>query len=215
MTPTLGGLVTAAVAGLVVSPLLASWTAALAAGQRVGWWRPRPVGMFRWAVTAAVTVLLTSLAAAGNPGAAWWILAAGGAVLSVVDAQTQLLPARFTYPFAAAVGGALVLGSILGGEPAGLLRAAAAAAVIGAITLTIRFLSPPTMGLGDIRVAVLVAGLLGATGWSTLWQGQLLILLMGGLTAMVLRIRTPGSGLKFAVPMGPAIFLGSLLALWL
>jgi len=38
---------------------------------------------------------------------------------------------------------------------------------------------------------------------------------VGGFTAAVLRIRTPGSGLKFAVPMGPAIFLGSLLALWL
>ena len=72
-------------------------------------------------------VLLTLLAAAGTPGPAWWILATGGAVLSVVDAQTQLLPARFTYPLAAAAGGALVLGSILGGEPAALLRAAVAA----------------------------------------------------------------------------------------
>ena len=69
----------------------------------------------------------------GNPGPAWWILAAGGAVLAVVDAQTHLLPARFTYPLAAAVGCALVIGSITGGDAAALLRAAAAAARIGAI----------------------------------------------------------------------------------
>ena len=75
------------------------------------------------------------LATAGQPGPAWWILAAGGAVLSVVDAQTHLLPARFTYPLAAAVACVLIIGSITGGDPAALLRAVAAAATIGAITL--------------------------------------------------------------------------------
>ena len=36
MTPNAWGLVVAAGAGLAVSPLLASWTAALAAGDRAG-----------------------------------------------------------------------------------------------------------------------------------------------------------------------------------
>ena len=72
------------------------------------------------------------------------------------------------------------------------------------------------MGLGDVRAATLTAGMLGWTGWITLWQGQLLIVLLGGLTAIFLRITTPtSSGLRFAVPMGPAIVIGSLLALWL
>jgi len=155
------------------------------------------------------------LATAGQPGPAWWILAAGGAVLSVVDAQTHLLPARFTYPLAAAVSCVLIIGSITGGHPAALLRAAAAAATIGAISFAIRFLSPPALGMGDVRVATLTAGLLGWTSWATLWQGQVLIALLGGLTAIGLRISTPTPGLRFAVPMGPAIFVGSLLALWL
>jgi hypothetical protein len=43
-----------------------------------------------------------------------------------------------------------------------------------------------------------------------------LIALLGGLTAIGLWISTPTtSGLRFAVPMGPAIIVGSLLALWL
>src|SRR5664279_5733821 len=208
------GAIAAAGAGLVVSPLLASWSAALADGERTTWWRPRPVSISRWAAVAAVTVLMVLLATAGHPGVAWWILAAGGAVLAVVDAQTQLLPARFTYPLAAAVGIALVIGSMTGGDPAALLRAAAATAF--AITMAIRFLSPPAMGLGDVRAATLTAGMLGWTGWITVWQGQLLILLLGGLTAIFLRITTrTASGLRFAVPMGPAILTGSLLALWL
>lgn len=215
MTPNGWGLVVAAGAGLAISPLLASWSTALAAGDRADWWRPRPVSTSRWATVAAVTVLMVLLATAGNPGLAWWILAAGGAVLAVVDAQTHLLPARFTYPLAAAVGAALVIGSITGSDPAALLRAAAAAATICAIAMGIRFLSPPAVGMGDVRVAVLTAGLLGWTGWTALWQGQVLIVLLGGLTTVGLWIIKPTSDPRFAVPMGPAIIIGTLLTLWL
>jgi len=215
MNPHAWVMVAAAGAGLAVSPLLASWTAALAAGDRAAWWRPRPVSISRWATVTAVTLLMAVLATAGQPGPAWWILAAGGAVLSVVDAQTHRLPARFTYPLAAALSCVLAIESITGGHPAALLRAVAAAATIGAISFAIRFLSPPALGMGDVRVATLTAGLLGWTSWATLWQGQVLIALLGGLTAIGLRISTPTPGLRFAVPMGPAIFVGSLLALWL
>jgi hypothetical protein len=52
----------------------------------------------------AVTTAAAALAAPGDPNLAWWALAAGGAVLAVVDAQTLLLPARFVYPLAGVVG---------------------------------------------------------------------------------------------------------------
>ena len=165
-------------------------------------------------MVAGVTVVLVLLGTAGHPGAAWWLLAAGGAVLAVVDAQTQLLPARFVYPLAAAVLGSVVIGSVIAGDGSGLLRAAAGTAVIAGVTLTLRFFSPAAVGLGDVRVAALTAGLLGWVGWSTLWQAQVLIVLLGGVTGIVLWLGAPGRGWRFAVPMGPAIILGSLLALW-
>ena len=70
------------------------------------------------------------------------------------------------------------------------------------------------MGLGDVRVAALTAGVLGWTGWATLWQGQVLIVLWAGSprSGCAGRSATTGGG---AVPMGPAIIVGSLLALWL
>lgn len=215
MTQTGWGAIAAAGSGLAVSPLLASWSAALANGDRVSWWQPRLVSTSRWAAVAAVTILMVLLATPGRPVLAWWMLAAGGAVLAVVDAQTHLLPARYFYPLAAAVITALTVGSITAGNPAALVRAAAGAVTLYAITMTVRFLSPPAMGMGDVRVAVLTAGLLGWTSWGTLWQGQLLVALLGGLTAVALWIRKPTKGLRFAVPMGPAILFGSLLALWL
>ena len=66
MSPNAWVMVAAAGAGLAVSPLLASWTAALAAGDRAAWWRPRPVSISRWATVTAVTLLMAVLATAGQ-----------------------------------------------------------------------------------------------------------------------------------------------------
>jgi hypothetical protein len=83
---------------LAVSPLLAGWSAALSAGLKHGWWRPRRVSLSRWALVAAAAVALVVAAAAGRPWPAWLLLAAAGAVLVVVDAQQHQLPARLVYP---------------------------------------------------------------------------------------------------------------------
>ena len=49
-----------------------------------------------------------------------------------------------------------------------------------------------------------------------MWQGQLLTLLLGALTAVISAL-TGRRGLRgsVTVPMGPAMIAGSLLALWL
>jgi leader peptidase (prepilin peptidase)/N-methyltransferase len=196
------------VAAVAVSPLSAAWTAALADGQRVGWWRPRAVSAGRWVTVTAVTVALVVLAAAGTPPVAWWLLAVGGGVLAVVDAQTQLLPARLTYPLAGAIDA----------EP--LLRAALAALTVGALWFAVCFLSPRTTGLGDVRLAALTSGVLGWVSWADAWQGQVLALLFAGLTAVAMALtnrRGTRRGLRrlVTVPMGPAMIAGSVLALWL
>ena len=67
MSPHAWGMAAAAGAGVAVSPLLASWTAALVAGDRAAWWRSRPVSISRWATVTAVTVTMTVLATAGEP----------------------------------------------------------------------------------------------------------------------------------------------------
>ena len=130
------------------------------------------------AVTAVAAALVV-VAGAGTPAVAWWLFAAGGAVLAVVDVQTHRLPARFVYPLAAAVGLALSVAAVPAGAFGALLRAAAAAAVVGGGYLAIRFVSPPAMGLGDVRLAAVAGGLLGYTGWAAVWQAQLLTALLG------------------------------------
>ena len=124
-------------------------------------------------LVAAVAAILTAGAAGGVPFVAWWLFAAAGAVLCVVDVEHHLLPGRLVYPLAVVVFAALSVSAVLAGEPERLLRAILAAAVVGAVWFAVAFTAPAAMGLGDVRVAALAAGLLGWTSWSAVLAGQL------------------------------------------
>lgn len=75
---------------------------------------------------------------------------------------------------------------------------------------------PARHGLGDVRLAALTSGILGWVSWADVWQGQVLTLLLAGLTAVAMAL-TGGGGVRrlVTVPMGPAMIVGSVLALWL
>ena len=183
-----------AVAAVLVSPLLAAWTVGLTTDRpasTVRWWQPRPVGAPRLVLVAAVAAILTAGAAGGAPLVAWWLFAAGGAVLCVVDVQHHLLPGRFVYPLAAVVFAALGVSAVLAGEPERLLRAVLAAAVVGAVWFAVAFIAPSAMGLGDVRVAALAAGLLGWTSWSAVLAGQLAAFGLAAVTAAILAVTRP------------------------
>jgi leader peptidase (prepilin peptidase)/N-methyltransferase len=207
---------TSVLAALTVSPLLAAWTLGLTPGcdADVTWWHPRRVPAHRLVIVAAVAAVLAGSAAGGTPLAAWWLFATGGAVLCIVDAEHHLLPARMVYPFAAVILTALALAEVLAGEPDRLLRAFLAAAVVGGMWFTVAFLAPPAVGLGDVRVAALAAGLLGWTGWSSVLAGQLAAFGLAAVTAGIIAA-TAKSGRATQVPMGPALIVGALAAAWL
>ena len=154
-------------------------------------------------------------AAGGTPLAAWWLFATGGAVLCVVDIQHHLLPARIVYPLAAAVFAVLVLAAVLAGEPDGLLRAVLAGVLLGGGWFTVAFIAPPAVGLGDVRVAALAAGLLGWTGWPSVLAGQLAAFGLAAVTAGIIAATGQRSGRAAQVPMGPALIVGALAAAWL
>lgn len=79
------------------------------------------------ALAVAVSPLLAGWSAAladgGGPWPAWWLLAAGGTVLAVVDTQRNLLPARLVYPLALIEAAVLVVDSITTHDAAALARA--------------------------------------------------------------------------------------------
>jgi leader peptidase (prepilin peptidase)/N-methyltransferase len=201
---------------VAVSPLLAGWSDALANGDTGGWWRPRKVDTARLIIVAAAALTFGALAGGGGPWPAWWLLAAGGTVLAVVDAQRNLLPARLVYPLAVIEAAVLVVASITTHDAAALSRAGLAALIVGTAWFLLAFAAGGGVGLGDVRVATLTAGLLGWLGWTTVMRAQLVTVLLIVVTAAVVAVARPDlRGRKMPVPLGPSLVLASLLMCWI
>ena len=198
------------------SPLLAGWSQALADGTVQRWWLPRRTTGGRLAAVAAVAVVLTAGSVAARPFPAWVVLAAAGAVLIVVDAQVHLLPARLVYPTAAVIAAVLAEAALRNGAGDQLLRAVLAAAAVALFWLIVVFLAPAAMGLGDVRVLALSAGLLGWTSWTAVLYGQCLTFVLAAAIALGLAVFKPEQrGRRMPVPMGPAIIVATVIASWL
>jgi leader peptidase (prepilin peptidase)/N-methyltransferase len=206
----------AAAVALLVSPLLASWSAALSTDRELTWWRLRRPSWRRWTVVTALAVVLTVGATAGQPLPAWWLLAAGGTVLAVVDAERHLLPARFSYPLTAAVLLALTVAAVTDRSPYSLLRAVTALLVVAGVWFAAAFTSPQSVGLGDVRLAGLTAATLGWLGWPQVLLGQALTAVLAIVTAGAVAIARPQlRGRRMPIPMGPAMIGAAILACWL
>jgi leader peptidase (prepilin peptidase)/N-methyltransferase len=201
---------------VAVSPVLASWSAQLACdGDAAPWWRPRRPSLRRWLVVTAVAAGLAVAATSGRPQPAWWLLATGGAVLVVVDAERFRLPARFTYPFGGAVLATLVVAALVDRAPSPLLRALTAMAIVAGLWFVAALASPRSVGLGDVRLAGLTAAALGWLGWQQVLLGQALTAILAVLTAAVVAIAHPElRSRRMPVPMGPAMIGAAVIACW-
>jgi leader peptidase (prepilin peptidase) / N-methyltransferase len=206
----------AAAAAALASPLLAGWSAALAGGQIVGWWRPRRVSWPRWAIVAVAAVGLTAPAGHGTPLPGWLLLAAGGSVLAIVDMQTHRLPTPLVAGLGSAEAATLTLTAIVQHDPARLAHSLLAAAAVTASWFTLALAAPSPLGLGDVWIAGLTAGLLGWSGWTPVLYGQAAAWLLALPLAGVIALARPATrGRRMPVPLGPAIIAGAIAACWL
>ena len=165
-----------------------------------------------WVTAAVLGAVLGATGTFLAPLPAWWLLGAGGAALAVVDWRTHRLPARFVHPLAAAITAVLLVDAAVTSQWTDLERAALAAAVVGSLWFLVAFVSPAAVGLGDIRVAALTAGLLGYEGWTDVLLGQLSTSLLGAVTAAAMLLRGNRFDAGMRVPMGPALVGGAFLA---
>jgi leader peptidase (prepilin peptidase)/N-methyltransferase len=69
------------------------------------------------------------------------------------------------------------------------------------------------MGLGDVKLAGVLGLYLGWLGWSAVWIGTFAGFLLGGLVGAVLLL-TRAATRKSAIPFGPAMLAGALLAVF-
>lgn len=154
------------------------------------------------ALTAALVVACAAVFGA-TPYAA---LAAGFCavlvVLSVIDAERRIVPDRLVLPAVAVV---LVVHTAIDPSPEWALAALAAGGVLFVVVLAY----PRGLGLGDVKLALLLGAMLGASVSVALMLGFLAAL----APAAALAVRHGSSARKMAVPLVPFLSAGAVVSL--
>jgi leader peptidase (prepilin peptidase)/N-methyltransferase len=202
-------------AALVVAVALGPWLARVAErlATRVDTARPGPVRVV--ATTALAAGLLAGAvdltgARPATVGLAW---SAGAAVvLGAVDLASHRLPDRVTYPTAAVCAAAFLVDAAVLGSWGALVRALAAGAATFVVAAGASAISPDGLGFGDVKLLGLLGLVLGWFGWGVLLAGVFLGLVTGAAVSLVLLV-TRRAGWRTALPFGPPLMVGAVLAL--
>jgi leader peptidase (prepilin peptidase)/N-methyltransferase len=166
------------------------------------------------ALAAGLLGIVVDVSAALPPLLVAVVLAA---LLAEIDIRCLRLPDRLVGALAfvlvmasvaewASVGGAgLAVGwALVGG--AGL-----AAAIVGLGHLVVAVLAGGGLGLGDVKLAAVLAFALGLTGWPTVLLGVLVPYLINGPIAVYLLLSRRATR-RTPLPFGPALLAGALIA---
>ena len=123
--------------------------------------------------------------------------------LSAIDVQHRIVPNRIVLPAAVAV---LVARTLLDPSPEWLLGAVGAAGFLFIAVLAY----PKGLGMGDVKLALLLGAMLGAAVSVALFIG----FLAGLVPAVVLFARYGSAARKMAVPLVPFLSVGAVIALF-
>lgn len=199
------------VTAVVVGPWLARVAVRLASRDDAA--LPTP-----WGTAVMTAAFAALLAGAGEltglrPATAALAWAAGAAVvLAATDLRSHRLPDRVTYPAYGVCSAALLVDAAVHGTWGALLTGLAAGATAVLVSGLAWFVSPQGLGLGDVKLLGLLGLVLGWFGWGVLMAGVFLGLLAGAL-ASVLLLATRRAGWRTAIPFGPPLLAGAVLAL--
>lgn len=181
-------------------PIVESVTAAAFVG--VAWWLGSTVAVAPMAaLVGGILEIATML----------W-LAAASIALVLIDLDVKRLPNAIVYSSAGVVIVGLGLSAWLLDEWARLGAAWISAAVIGAIYLTLALAIPGGMGLGDVKLSVVLGFALGWFGFPQAVVGTVLAFLLGGVFSILL-IVLRRVGRRARIPFGPWMILGAWVGL--
>jgi leader peptidase (prepilin peptidase) / N-methyltransferase len=207
-----------ALLGAVLGPVLAGLTVRVPADEPMvsaGGWLGRPASRARRIVVTLLAAAVLGAIGAGIgadaalPAYLW--LGMVGVTLGVIDVDCHRLPDRLTlpsYPIALALLGAA---SLAHHDLATFGRALLAAAVVFAVFFLMAFISPRSLGLGDVKLVGLLGLYLGWLGWGVLLLGLVAGFAVGAVVAIVLLIGRR-VGWRSDVAFGPSLLAGALLA---
>jgi leader peptidase (prepilin peptidase)/N-methyltransferase len=124
--------------------------------------------------------------------------------LAAIDYRDRILPNRIVLPATAVV---LVAHAAV--SPHDILQYVVAAVVAGALFLLPALIRPGALGMGDVKLAMMLGAALGANAVSALTFG----LFAAGLFAIGIVIIRGRAAMKTDMPLGPFLALGGLIVL--
>ncbi len=128
------------------------------------------------------------------------------AVISGFDLEQGIIPNRIVLPAAA-----VVLAARIAISPGRTVEWVVAAAGVAGFLLLAHLFYPAGMGMGDVKLALLLGAALGKLVIFALLVGSF----AAGLVGVVLIIREGAAARRKAIPFGPFLALGSVVALFL
>jgi len=141
------------------------------------------------------------------------MLAAFAALLiavSVIDLEHKIIPNRITYPALPIFAVVIVLGWVLD-RPLDPARAGVGLLGYGGFYFVIAMIAPRGMGMGDVKLAGLIGLVLGSLGLRYVGVAAGAAIVAGGLGAIA--ALALGRGRKAAIPFGPYLAVGALVAI--
>ena len=159
-------------------------------------------GVTAWGVGARWTLI------------AWLWIALAGSILSFIDIEHHRLPDRLTLSSYPVVAVALLVPAFAYGQWGYYGRAWIGAVVMFLGYFVLALIYPAGMGMGDVKLAGVLGLVLGYAGWTYVFIGFFAAFFVGAFVGVGLMIFGK-AGRKTAIPFGPFMFVGAVLALFL
>lgn len=144
---------------------------------------------------------------------AFCILAATLVVQTWIDLKTQRLPRSITYTAMALGGSALIVAAIVRDEPERIWMAALGAAIALALMAAIYAASKGGMGFGDVILAPLLGMYLGWLNPGIVAPGLFFGFIFGAVVGVAMMAGNK-AGMRTALPFGPFLALGTVVAVF-
>jgi len=129
-----------------------------------------------------------------------------------IDIDVHRLPDGLVLPAYPALLALLACASLGAGDWRPMLNALIAMTVLYALYFVMAFISPASLGFGDVKLSGLIGLVLGWLGLGTALLGLLAGFVAGGVIAIVMLV-AQRAGLRSHIAFGPAMLLGAFAAL--
>jgi leader peptidase (prepilin peptidase)/N-methyltransferase len=144
---------------------------------------------------------------------AYLYFAAIGIALTMIDIDHKRLPNAIVLPSQAVIAVLLTIATIASGDWWALGRAGIGAGSLFAGYFLLALIYPAGMGFGDVKLSLILGGVLAYLSWATFAVGAFGGFLLGAVGGILLLTARRGTR-KSAIPFGPYMIAAALVAIF-